>query len=243
MRLGSIRFFAVLPRYHGLCIGQRLLTKVHDLFRKHGCQLSLVNIPSARLSLIDWIQRRGYEPMNEISYPFVALGHTPLVPDSLNQTSSASKDSDKITLVQCLFALVDEKAMVSTTPSNEDTSPNNTKANSAPLPHPVPSTSAIPSTLDNATDDFSAQPKVASIFRPTPSSNTMSTTNNPPSNITTNSSNDSTQQKQQRSARLAEKMKRLTMDSGGLLAPEEDTTNDAVTPGTAKLQDELNRVD
>lgn len=74
-RVGSIRFLAVPPKYHGLCLGRRLLSKVEDIMRKQGCSHVLASIPSTRDSMIKWIQRRGYEAVSECAYPFSSLGH------------------------------------------------------------------------------------------------------------------------------------------------------------------------
>lgn len=74
-RVGSIRFLAAPPKYHGLCLGRRLLNKVEDTMRKQGCCRILVSIPSTRDSMIKWIQRRGYEAICECAYPFSSLGH------------------------------------------------------------------------------------------------------------------------------------------------------------------------
>lgn len=237
MKLGSIRYFAVLPRYHGLCIGQRLLTKVHDLFHKQGCQLALVNIPSARLSLIDWIQRRGYDPVNEVPYPFEALGHVPKAADS--NAAGGKGEAEPITLVQCLYPLVEENDLVVNTEPAEGTVPTNptppptqsvptVKPPSVPIPEPVvaKTTQTKPSEAAMSEDD-SAQPKTSYLFQPGKGSTTVSAPQ--PT---------SAQQKQQR---LAQRMQRLTLDSGELI--HVDSAANAGSIGDDKVADELNRVD
>jgi N-acetylglutamate synthase-like GNAT family acetyltransferase len=89
LQAGSIRFLGIIPKYLGLCLGRRLLSKVESQMREDGCKVSLANIPSTRISMIDWIQRRGYDPVAEVSYPFEALNHTNKI------------INDKVTLVQC----------------------------------------------------------------------------------------------------------------------------------------------
>lgn len=78
--LGSIRYLAVVPRYHGLCAGLRLLRRVERDMAKAGCIRCLVSLPSPRVKLLDWIERRGYECVNEMPYP-ESLGHTLSIPD------------------------------------------------------------------------------------------------------------------------------------------------------------------
>lgn len=73
--LGSIQLFGVLPRYHGLCIGLRLLQKVELDMCRAKCVRSMVSLPSPRLSMQTWIQRRGYIKGGSISYPSNYLKH------------------------------------------------------------------------------------------------------------------------------------------------------------------------
>ena len=58
-RLGVIRLFGILPRYHGLCIGSRLLKRVEKAMAIEGCVRCMACIPSARGTMCDWIERRG----------------------------------------------------------------------------------------------------------------------------------------------------------------------------------------
>lgn len=80
-KLGSIRFLAVLPRYHGFCVGQRLLSKVELEMVRLGCCKSMCCIPTPRLSATEWIVRRGYFDLGAVLYPAASLGHTLLQPD------------------------------------------------------------------------------------------------------------------------------------------------------------------
>lgn len=73
--LGSIRFFGILPNYRGLCVGQRLLGKVEDLmFNKGNCCRAMVCLPSARVELLAWVQRRNYLLVGSSSYPARSIG-------------------------------------------------------------------------------------------------------------------------------------------------------------------------
>ncbi len=81
--LGSIQLFGVLPRYHGLCIGFRLLQKVELDMCRAKCVRSMVSIPSPRLSMQTWIQRRGYIKGGSINYPSNYLKHN-IIHDSIH---------------------------------------------------------------------------------------------------------------------------------------------------------------
>lgn len=77
--VASIRFFGILTRFRGLCVGQRLLTKVEDaIFQKYQCVRSMVCLPSCRQSMISWIEKRHYHRVAEVPYPFQGLQHLPL---------------------------------------------------------------------------------------------------------------------------------------------------------------------
>jgi ribosomal protein S18 acetylase RimI-like enzyme len=58
--LGSIRYFAVLPKFHGLCVGQRLLMKTEREMVKEKCVRCMVSVASTRNKLIDWIISEFY---------------------------------------------------------------------------------------------------------------------------------------------------------------------------------------
>lgn len=74
--LGSIRYLGVLPRYHGFCVGRRLLERVEGVIFKAGCVKSMVCVPSTRVSMMDWVERRGYDEAGFTAYPAQGLGHT-----------------------------------------------------------------------------------------------------------------------------------------------------------------------
>jgi GNAT superfamily N-acetyltransferase len=57
--LGVIRFLGVLPRYHGLCIGRRLICRVEEIMAKKDCVRCMCCIPGPRSSMAHWVQRRG----------------------------------------------------------------------------------------------------------------------------------------------------------------------------------------
>jgi GNAT superfamily N-acetyltransferase len=73
--LGSIRFLGVLPRYHGFCVGRRLLERAETTMFSGGCCLAMVCIPSTRTSAMDWIERRGYTEGGCQVYPASGIGH------------------------------------------------------------------------------------------------------------------------------------------------------------------------
>ena len=75
-KLGSIRLLAILPRFHGLCIGLRLLKKVEATMFKAGCVRNLVCIPSVRKSLSEWLEHRGYQMAGLTAYPASATEQT-----------------------------------------------------------------------------------------------------------------------------------------------------------------------
>ena len=74
-KLGSIRLFGVLPRYHGFCVGRRLLSKVEQEMKRLGCCKSMACVPSCRKSVMEWIDRRNYVDVGSIPYP-AGIGHT-----------------------------------------------------------------------------------------------------------------------------------------------------------------------
>ena len=79
--LGSIRLFGVLPRYHGLFIGLRLLQRVETEMLKLKCCRSMVCIPSSRESMASWIERRGYIKTGAHPYPSKHLHHEVVIED------------------------------------------------------------------------------------------------------------------------------------------------------------------
>jgi ribosomal protein S18 acetylase RimI-like enzyme len=74
-QLGSIRFLAVLPRYHGFCVGRRLLERVEEAMFKNNCCKVMACIPTTRVSAMEWLDRRGYVEAGSIPYPTAGLGH------------------------------------------------------------------------------------------------------------------------------------------------------------------------
>jgi GNAT superfamily N-acetyltransferase len=79
--LGSIRFFGIIPKYRGLCIGTRFLNKVEDiLFNKSKCCRAMVCLPSTKEKLLAWVQRKNYIRVGSTSYPAQSIGHI-LKPD------------------------------------------------------------------------------------------------------------------------------------------------------------------
>lgn len=75
-KLGSIRLFGVLPRFHGVCIGLRLLQKTEQTMYKTGCVRSMTCTSSTRKRVATWLARRGYRLAGTSPYPAEAMGHT-----------------------------------------------------------------------------------------------------------------------------------------------------------------------
>lgn len=73
--LGSIRYLAVLPRYQGFCLGRRLLERVEHMIFSSSCSKIMVCVPSCRLSIVEWMQRRGYDAYGEVKYPAAGVRH------------------------------------------------------------------------------------------------------------------------------------------------------------------------
>jgi ribosomal protein S18 acetylase RimI-like enzyme len=74
-QLGSIRFLAVLPRYHGFCVGRRLLERAEEAMFKNNCCKVMACIPTTRVSAMEWVDRRGYTEAGSIPYPATGLDH------------------------------------------------------------------------------------------------------------------------------------------------------------------------
>ena len=72
--LGSVRFFAVLPKYHGLCIGQRLLDKLEREMMKVNCVRMMFSVPSSRYGMQKWLEKRRFQLAGAMAYP-PAIGH------------------------------------------------------------------------------------------------------------------------------------------------------------------------
>lgn len=81
--LGSIRFLGVLPRYHGYCIGRRLLDRAEQTMFQSGCCKVMACVPTTRMSMMEWLDRRGYTEAGSIPYPASGLGQV-LKPDIEN---------------------------------------------------------------------------------------------------------------------------------------------------------------
>lgn len=74
--LGSIRYLAVLPRYHGYCVGRRLLERAEQAMFNSGCCRVMACVPTTRVSMMEWLDRRGYSEAGSIPYPATGLGQT-----------------------------------------------------------------------------------------------------------------------------------------------------------------------
>lgn len=114
--LGSVRLFAVLPRYSGLCIGQRLLSKVEQIMFsiEPFCCRSMICIPSTRISVLKWIQRRGYSQVGSIPYPAGPLGHTLIKIKSNDPVMLVHLIKTRPTLLSADISADDKQPMVQT---------------------------------------------------------------------------------------------------------------------------------
>ena len=63
----------MLPRYHGLVIGQRLLSKAESIMRQHDCVRVMACVASTREECQRWLERRGFARAQQIPYP--SVGH------------------------------------------------------------------------------------------------------------------------------------------------------------------------
>ena len=69
----ELRFFAVRPRYRGLCVGQRLLARVERLAAAAGAKQLVACVPSPRASVAAWAERRGFACVAEAPFPAASL--------------------------------------------------------------------------------------------------------------------------------------------------------------------------
>lgn len=138
--LGSIRLFGVLPRYHGFCVGRRLLKKAEEkMFKDFNCVRVMVCIPSPRVSMLKWVERRNYVKLGASPYPFNALGH-------------ASTSKNKVELVQFI------KTKASMLNSNDDADGKYGKVLALVSPpvkneHSAPSTTVVSETAQTFSGD------------------------------------------------------------------------------------------
>lgn len=101
--LGSIRYLGVLPRYHGFCVGRRLLERVEGIVFKAGCVKTMVCIPSTRTSMMDWVERRGYQEAGFMAYPAIGLGH--LIKDDIEDLLLVRFVKDKETEIDASLSV------------------------------------------------------------------------------------------------------------------------------------------
>lgn len=125
--LGTFRFFGILPQFHGVFLGSRLLRKVEQLMFTAGCCRSMVCIPSPRESIQRWIERNGYIKVGEQAYPSKALKH-----DLLNEETN---------LILFVKKLISEDGTSLEADSKGKTSLSLTKSN--PMPESTSSKSAM----------------------------------------------------------------------------------------------------
>lgn len=69
-----MRYFCVLPKFQGLLIGRRLLHRAEMTMFQDGCCRSMICVPSCRVSVLEWMNRRSYSQIGQYKYP-VGLGH------------------------------------------------------------------------------------------------------------------------------------------------------------------------
>ena len=109
--LGSIRFLGVLPRYHGFCVGRRLLERIENIMFQADCCKVMACVPSTRTSAMEWVERRGYSEAGCSPYPAAGLEHT---------VADAHKDVQLVRFVKLKETVEKEKkdgAASSTVPS------------------------------------------------------------------------------------------------------------------------------
>jgi len=107
-KLGSMRLFGVLPRFHGVCIGLRLLQKTEQIMLKAGCVRSLACTSSTRKTVATWLARRGYRLAGTSPYPAEAMGHLLLshfLPATAMASALAAPAASAIGLMQFLKKL------------------------------------------------------------------------------------------------------------------------------------------
>ncbi len=90
-KLGSIRLFAILPRFKGVCIGLRMLQRTESMMKKDGCVRSLCCLASTRHRLHEWVQRRGYIHIGSSAYPVEAAQQT--IDESKCQLNDEEEDT------------------------------------------------------------------------------------------------------------------------------------------------------
>ena len=117
-QLGSVRYFGVLPRFHGVCVGRRLLHRMELQMSQAGCVRSMACIPSPRKDVLAWLERRGYRAAGSSPYPAEAIGHelSPGVQEAdvrlqvlVKPLSGASEIADGKTAKQTVLALASER--------------------------------------------------------------------------------------------------------------------------------------
>ena len=118
-KLGSIRLFAVLPRFHGVCIGLRLLKKTESLMYKAGCVRCMSCCSSVRKSVASWFKRRGYLYLGAVPYPFEQLEQ---YPKKVHTPASESKMEDAATAATAATAVVAPVKLMQFLRKIEDTS-------------------------------------------------------------------------------------------------------------------------
>jgi ribosomal protein S18 acetylase RimI-like enzyme len=124
--VGSIRYFAILPRFRGLCIGRRLLQKIEETIFKTNCIFVAASIPSPRDSMMTWISNRGYDEVRSMVYPFAGLRHSPF----------PTLDPEEIFLVQ--FVKANPHYKKPSAQGNAVNIPSNIPVNTPPQPAPQP---------------------------------------------------------------------------------------------------------
>ena len=66
---GAIRLLAVSVDFLGLCIGQRMLSKVEKDMAEKSCDFNCVCVASTRKSMWKWAERRGYKRVSAVDFP------------------------------------------------------------------------------------------------------------------------------------------------------------------------------
>jgi N-acetylglutamate synthase-like GNAT family acetyltransferase len=81
-KLASVRYIGVLRQYQHCLVGARLLQKAETESLKKGCCRMMICIPSTRVSLGSWLERRDYFHGIDFPYP-KTLQHTLINSDDI----------------------------------------------------------------------------------------------------------------------------------------------------------------
>lgn len=79
--VATLRFLGIQRRFRGLCVGTRLLRRVEEAAAARQAKALLACVPSPRKSMTQWVERRGFKPLDHVPFPS-DLSFTVLKPDA-----------------------------------------------------------------------------------------------------------------------------------------------------------------